>query len=470
MQKTITSLTDIPAVASYFSRIGAEPRSLRMGIIREPRGGGYWIDVARITVIIETGDVRIFNNDSPELRPTKEEAAAIKEQIVNYRFPASKRALNYALPPHLKQAEKDDNLFSFKDQQGLLIMLVERKENKSSGKKVYHPWSLYEDDEWRNQEPDGQLPLYNLDSLEAHHTTVFIHEGPKAARVVHRLIHPYTDEEHAAFAAHPWIEDLSLPDVCHLGWHGGALNPYRTDWSVLKRHGVKRVYIVADNDRYGKDATPKIARQLDSMKVLAVHFDKRFKTGFDLADEFPPELYEIKNEHRRYKGPTFDEMLVPATWAIEETPSSDKKKPSYRLREEFLDQWMWCGKQNLYVNYDRPGVQFSEEEFDDKVRPYARGVKQVSALLKQIVSAHSGGLTYRPDLPYARIVSEEDLPQAFNTYVEPKLKAVEGDPKPWLDYLEHLIVLPQERHEVMRWCATLIQTRNANNLLAAADQ
>ena len=204
--------------------------------------------------------------------------------------------------------------------------------------------------------------LYNLDSLEPQHTTVFIHEGPKAARAVHRLINPYTDEEKAISAAHPWIEDLSQPDTCHLGWHGGALNPYRTDWSVLKRHGVKRIYIVADNDRYGIDAAPKIAKQLDSMKVLAVHFDKRFKSGFDLADPFEEphvhSMYETKNGVRRYKGPTFDEMLVPATWAIEEIPSSDKKKPSYRLRGEFLEQWMWCSKQDLYVNYDRPGVQF----------------------------------------------------------------------------------------------------------------
>lgn len=453
MQKTITSLTDIPAIAAYFTRIGAEPRSLRMGIVRELHGK-YWRDIARIAISIETGDVRVFNNNDPNLPPTKDELKAIKEQIVDYRFPASKRVSHYEMPQHLKLAEKEDRLFVFKDQQGLLIMIVERREI-TDGKKVYHPWTLYEDDVWRNQEPDGLLPLYNLESLEARHTTVFIHEGPKAARAVHRLIHPYTDEEHKAFADHPWIKDLALPDVCHLGWHGGALNPYRTDWSVLKRHGIKRVFIVADNDRYGLDATPRIARQLEGMKVMAIHFDKRFKNGFDLADPFEEHLYETRNGNRIYKGPTFDEMLVPATWATEEIPSLDKKK-QYRLREEFVEQWYHCVKQNLYVNYDRPGVQFTEQQFEDKVKPYARGVKNVSSMLKEIVSAQCSGITYRPDQPNSRILSEENLPRAFNIYVAPKLQSVDGDPKPWFDYLEHLIVRDDERHQVMRWCATLI--------------
>ena len=88
MQKTITSLTDVPAIATYFARIGAEPRSLRLGVVREPRGGGYWLDTARIYIDIVTGAVRVFNDDNPETQPTKEEQKAIIEQIVDYRFPA----------------------------------------------------------------------------------------------------------------------------------------------------------------------------------------------------------------------------------------------------------------------------------------------------------------------------------------------------------------------------------------------
>ncbi len=76
-------------------------------------------------------------------------------------------------------------------------------------------------------------------------------------------------------------------------WIGGAGSPHRSDWSVLTKHGINKVYIVADNDAAGRAAVPKIACQLSPypITVMVVRFDDRFPSGFDLADEFPRDFF-----------------------------------------------------------------------------------------------------------------------------------------------------------------------------------
>lgn len=467
MQKSITSLADIPEIAAYLSRVGAEPRSLRLAVVREQHGK-YWRDIARISFNPEVGVVKVYG-DEKLFAPNADEQKAIAAALPNYRFPQSKRVLHYTLPPQLQSVDPE-NIFPFKDRDGQLIMLVVRSERKGSNDKVYKPWTLFDDDEWRSTEPDGKLPLFNLENLETQHTTVFIHEGPKAARTIHRLIHPHTDNEREAYDAHPWIVELAQPDTCHLGWHGGALNPHRTDWSVLKRAGVKRVIIVADNDAPGVQAVPKIASELTEMRVHTVRFDKTFPPSFDMADKLPDSFYDHTNGGR-YKGPSFDNLLTPATWATEVIPQGKKEKPIIKLRPEFKDQWMWCRDQDLYVNIDRPSMCFDQKTFDNAVAPFS-DVKATSKLLLAEWSCHASRLTYRPDTE-ARVLNEDAAPVVVNTYRPSRIHSASGNSQPWEDFLEHLIVLPDERHEVKRWCATLIahpEIRMTYSLLLASER
>jgi hypothetical protein len=99
------------------------------------------------------------------------------------------------------------------------------------------------------------LPLYNADKIKGN-ATVFIHEGAKGARYCQGLIESNSVEA----KAHPWRKELS--GAVHVGWIGGALNPYRTDWSILRRNGIKKAYIICDNDTPGLRAVPIISEQI----------------------------------------------------------------------------------------------------------------------------------------------------------------------------------------------------------------
>jgi hypothetical protein len=214
----------------------------------------------------------------------------------------------------LIKAVELDSLFELCDRDGRVVMIQQRVDPEN-GEGKYRPWSYWSDDQWRRMEPDGPLPLWGMEHL-GDNTTVFLHEGAKAARAVHRLVNPRSEEEERALAAHPWGRELQ--GAAHLGWIGGAPNPSRTDWSVLAAAGVTRAYIVADNDALGVAAVPKISKLLSPypITVHAVRFDEKFTLGFDLADPFPKALYRKRLDGKSvYSGPSFRDSTRPVTWA-----------------------------------------------------------------------------------------------------------------------------------------------------------
>ena len=295
----IKDLSDIPAVRAYLDRFGATPRGRRKAVIREPVGK-YFKDVAVIT-LNEDGTV-----DAPDgFKPTDDQAAAIKAACVNVRWPELKPVDNLRtpgkLPAQIEEAEREHRLFKFYDQQGKIVMLQVRKE-LDGGDKKYMPWTYWSDDQWLNCEPEGLLPLWGLDQLKGA-TTVFLHEGAKAARAMAELFDPNAIRSIKDKAAnHPWAVKLS--NSAHLGWIGGAPNPHRTDWSVLNKAELTRVYIVSDNDEPGVKAFKPIADEI-RCPTYHIEFTKQWDEGFDLADEFPANMFKEIDGVKHYVGPSF---------------------------------------------------------------------------------------------------------------------------------------------------------------------
>jgi hypothetical protein len=458
----IKVMTDLPSLAAYLNRIGAEPRSMLVAVVKEQHGQ-YWQDVAVIRIDKKSGDISADEGYGP----TESEAVTIKQEILSAEWPTSvKLGKNYELPEQLKHLKSDD-IFELRDRSGKLIMLqVRMTPKKNEAEKRYVPWTYWSDKEWRKAEPEGLLPLWGLENI-GDHTTAFIHEGAKAARAVTKLINPRTAEEIEALKSHPWGKELS--GAVHLGWIGGALNPYRTDWSELQKAGIQRVYIVADNDRPGKAAIPRISFSLRGMLVFSIEFTEVWPASFDLADPFPKKMFSKIGPREYYNGPTFRDVLHPATWATDVIPQPKGKKV-YALRKEFVDLWVWVESTDTFICKEMPEINHQMNQFNAMVAPFSH-VIGTGQLLHKSYKGRTAKMCYRPDIA-ARIVTDRTT-SAINLHTPSTIKPEEGDAAPWEDFLNYLFPVEREREDVKRWCATLIarpETRMLFGMLLVSER
>lgn len=448
----IKTLNDIPSIAAYLNRIGAEARSLRTAVVKEVHGK-YWRDLAVITFDPETGKVT-----SPDglFAPTESEQLRITEEVPQYQWPSIKlikRLTN--LPPQVAEADPE-SVFEFRDTSGNIIMLQLRLNIKDE--KKYVPWTYWDDDEWRRMEPEGKLPLWGLEQLNDH-STVFIHEGAKAARAMRRMVEAQTADQKEKLKSHPWSEELS--GAAHLGWIGGALSPFRTDWSILKKLGVKRAYIVSDNDTPGVAAVPSIAMQL-RMPTFHVQFTNEWPASFDLADEFPAKMFDELDKKRYYIGPSFRSCLHPATWATDAIPNP-KGKPTIILREHFKEMWAYVEEVDLFVCVDMPNIIRSEPILNKQLASFSH-TNSTASLMVRAYRGRSVRLCYRPDVK-GRIVTDKTT-SAINLHTPTQIKSAAGSPGPFLEFMTYLFPKEEEREEVLRWCATLIAKPDVRMLYA----
>ena len=440
----INSMLDLPGLAAYLGRIGAEPRSLRVAVVKETHGT-YWVDIATVR-LKKDGSV-----EAPEgYEPTDDEAAIIRREVMGAEWPTSVLlGKNYELPEELKDADKSD-LFELRQRDGKLIMIHQRTEGKNGDKK-YVPWTYWSDKKWRKAEPEGALPLFGLEKV-GDNTTVFIHEGAKAARAVHDLINPRTAEERQRLAEHPWGQELA--GAAHIGWIGGALSPARTDWSPLAEMGIQRAYIVADNDGPGKSAIPRIAQRLKGITCFSIEFTEMWPVSFDLADPFPDAMFKTIRGERHYVGPHFRHTMHPATWATDLVPNpSGKGKPVAVLRKEFSSLWAWIEETDTFICKEMPEINHSLNQFNGMVAPFSH-VRGTAQLLQSAYKGRTARLCYRPDID-SRIVTDRTT-SAINLHTPTTVRPVAGDPSPWIEFLEYLFPVERERDELKRWCATLI--------------
>lgn len=436
----IRSLADINSVNSYLKRIGAEPRSMRKAAVRE-MSGKYWRDVAIISITPEGKVVA-----PPEYAPSELEKAAIEAECATVSWPKMKllpRMID--LPEEFRNVPEKD-VFQFKDLDGKIIMVQVRIERK--GERSYIPLTYWDDDEWRRMEPEGNLPLWGLDQLKDQ-STVFIHEGAKAARAMRWMVEGETPEARAACAAHPWGEEMKA--AAHVGWIGGALSPGRTDWSALKKAGVKRAYIVSDNDAPGVAAVPSIAFHL-RIPTMHVQFSTEWPGGFDLADEFPASMFKVIEGQRFYVGPSFRSCLYPATWATDQVPNP-KGKPTTILRDNFKDMWAYVEESDLFVCSEMPEIIRSEPVLNKMLASFSH-TNSTCSLIVKAYTGNSVRMCYRPDIKGRKV--NDGSNSAINLHTPTSIKSRAGSIKPFIDFMTYMFPNESERYEVMRWCATLI--------------
>lgn len=439
--RVISSVGDIAVVASYLRRIGAYPRSFRTAVV-VTKTGTYDKEVATIK-FSKSGVIT-----APEtMQPTDEEAAAIAEAFVGVKFPTSQTLTALGRLPDEISETNPANMFIFKDERGDIVMLQVRVD-KDDGTKAYVPWSYWSDGEWRRMEPEFEhLPVWGLEQL-AGHSVAFIHEGAKSARAVRDQL------DGKAPATNPWLNEMR--NAAHLGWIGGAPNAHRTDWSVLRRKGVKRLYIVADNDAEGRAAVPRISREA-GIPALLVQFTQEWPEGFDMGDEFPDDMWAKQGGEKVYTGPSFASTLHPSTWATDEVtlPPEGRGRPRtiHTLRPCFAAQWTWVESVDMFINNEFPSIHLKRDVFNASVRPFSH-VRDTANLLQSHFTGRSATLTYRPDTE-KRFVVDEGV-SAINLYRPPLIKPKPGDATPWLEFMAYMFPEEQERNTVERWCATLI--------------
>ena len=437
----LESLNDLPSVRAYLNRIGAEPRSLKVAVIKEMMGA-YWADKSVIR----------FDRDGTVSAPNKElptdlEAAAIKADFAGVTWPKIKPLHRIINPPLMIKNTDPKDVFEFKNENGEIALVQVRIEVK--GERSYIPWTYWDDDKWRCAEPDGDLPLWGLENIKGA-STAFIHEGAKAARRMQQMISGESYETDSTFQGHPW--SLELSGAVHLGWIGGALSPQRTDWSTLLRNGIKRVYIVADNDAPGRSAVPGIAERI-RIPTFMIQFTDEFPRSFDLGDDFPERMFRKNNGVKHYIGPAFRDCLHPATWATDLWTNPQGGKPTPVLRDSFKNMWSYVEEADAFVCTEMPEIMRTEAILNKMLAAFSHSSETCKLIVKNY-RGRSTKICYSPDQSGLTVTFKGS--SAINLHVPTTIRSTSGDPTPWLDFMDYLFVKKSEKYEVLRWCATLI--------------
>lgn len=428
----------LPSLAAYIDRVHAEELNFRRFMIKEQRGRYY---MERCTIKI-AGDGTISANNI-EHAPTKEEVQAIKDEVVKCDWPkASRSATNIS---KLK-ASNDGKLFQFWDRERKHLIMCQQRIDLPDGGKWYKPWTFFSDGIWRDMEPDGELPFWKPKPAR-NKCKIMIHEGAKAAAFVDGLVNDIARKKE--LKAHPWGEELS--EYEHWGMIGGAQVPHRADYTELHAEpGLVEVVYVCDRDYNGESALQKVSKCYGrSMKGIqfGADFQIKNKPGWDMADPLPPSMFNGK----RWNGQSLSFYKCPATFATETMPV-DKGRPPTILKDVFAEEWIHSVRPDVYIHHDWPNKIYTSDEFDDVVRPFSN-TETTSRLVKANNAIKSVEIKYVPSKPSGMFVSHG---RYFNTHCPSNIKQEKGDPKPFVDFMDHLIPLDNDRFEVMRWLATLI--------------
>lgn len=424
----------VPALAAYVDRIGAEQLNFRRFIVKEHRDK-YYIERSIIRI---RADGTIYATKK-EHAPTDEEAAAIKEAVLREKWPTAIGATESATNDLLKKLSGPAHVFWHRDRKHV-VMVQERVE--IDGRKAYLPWSFFSDGKWRRLEPEGLLPFWKpkQPSDRKRAIRIMIHEGAKAASAADAIVRDKTP--------HPWLEELS--EWSHWGMIGGALAPQRTDYDELRAEKPAEVAYFCDNDWEGQSALQDVSR-LWGGQLIGVRLDGRWPPSWDIADDVPKEMMR----GTRWVGPRLSDMMKSATRATEVVPPrGGKGKGAVTLLRPFREEWHHCVTPEVFVNRRWPDRILTLQEFNNQVRPFS-DVPDTAHLVHADDAAKTAVLKYDPDKK-SGVYGSADAGRFINTYREPTIRAERGSQKPFTDFMEHLVEVPEDRHELMKWCATLV--------------
>jgi hypothetical protein len=428
-----------PALAAYIDRIGAEQLNFRRFMVKEHKGNYYYERV----IITFDHELNIVCNQK-EYRPTEAEAALIKSELKDAKFPHSIGARTSA--PLLKKLGcAPGDLFDLYDRRTGLITMVQQRRDFADGTKAYLPYTLWSDGEWRCMEPGGLLPFWKPKKERT--KRIMVHEGPKVARYIENLVTSDDPATRAALAAHPF--GATFKEYEHWGIIGGALAPQRADYAELHAVSPIEVIYVCDNDRPGKTVLPRFSEYY-GRAVKGVMFEKEWPHGWDAADPVPDRFFR----NGRYIGTSFRQLMKPATFATELRPNPKGTGRNITIiRETFISEWLHCSSPECYVHNEWPSEIKTSAQFNNEVRPYSH-VDDTARLVRQDAASKSTTLKYDPSC--APGLYSRKSQRFINTHVPSDIVAEDGDAAPWLGFLEMLIPDKDDRKEVMRWCATLI--------------
>lgn len=154
----------------------------------------------------------------------------------------------------------------------------------------------------------------------------------------------------------------------------------------------------------------------------------------------------------RYRGPTFRQCLHPATWMTDKL-KTEKGPPQYTLRPHAKQMWAYVEDADLFVCRRLPEILRSEKILNNMLSPFSH-VKDTAKLVVNAYAGRSAALCYRPD--QKGMVVTQGSSSAINLHVPSQVRREEGDPEPWLEFLDYMFPNDEERKQVARWCATLI--------------
>jgi len=429
----VSDLNDIPAVCAYLRRIGAEPLNFRAAVVRETVEG-YPKTIGRVDFAAD-GAVTVKDNAEA---PTEEEREAISAAFARVSLPKLVKLVAIADPPP-GVSLTSRNVWVCRDFDNEIVMVLQRYETKDGGK-GFIPWTRWSDGHWHKMEPDT-LPFYGLTGFREKATLV-LHEGAKAAARMERLISGAESRD-----GFPWFADLEFAQ--HVGWLGGVHAVDRSDWDRLAAHGWSQVIIVADNARGGVKAAREIAERFRA-NVWILAFDQRFKPDFDLADEWPAEMFD---DAGRYIGPPMRDFLLPATLATFVIPPEGRGRPAVVLRDEFAAQVAYTVEPERIVFLHNPSRDLRRDQFNTMIAPLSHAKDTAAKVFDRLECQHDR-LVYHPG--YGPGTLTLDGSRCFNVHEGAGIRPVAGDAGPWLDYLAHLFPVEEDRHEAARWIATLI--------------
>jgi hypothetical protein len=433
----------IPALRAYIERIGAVELNFRRYMVKEYKSH-YYTQKCMINLAAD-GAIRVSDQ---YYAPTKDEAAAIKEQVsaASKDWPKSIVTTSASVSRLVREEGLNrEDVYEFwtrtPEAKGTDVVFVQYRV-MIDGKKNYVAYSYWSDGKWRRMEPDGWLPFWK--PREERTKYIMIHEGAKTARYVTDLI---ADKKRRS--DHPWGERLAQYE--HWGLIGGALSPHRADYAELKRASPQEVVYVCDNDWHGKTAIETVSRMYGG-KLKGVYFNDSFPPTWDLADPMPASFFKPdENGVVRYRGYPLESFERAATWATASIFDSKVKT----IRQEFAEEWRHSVLQDLFVHINYPDLILTATQFDKFVDHFS-DVRNTSTLLSKKGAGKAVDIMYSPALPPGIFKSWVGGREAINTHKGPHLKPEKGDPKPFIDFMEHLIPNETDRQHLLRWCFTLI--------------
>jgi hypothetical protein len=198
---------------------------------------------------------------------------------------------------------------------------------------------------------------------------------------------------------------------------------------------------------------PIIAEHID-VPTFHLRFDNQFPREFTLIDPFPEDMFTNDDAGKRhYVGPSFDDLLEPATWVTTKIPIKDKK-PKFRLRNAFLGQWLWVRNVSAFVNCQQPLLMLKKDALDFDLASLSHKGSNPRGLLLRQHESRVDRFAYRPGRPTGLLNIDGET--CFNTWRSTRILPARGDIEPFDELMEHLFPSERDRHQVRRWLMTLI--------------